>query len=216
MVLGAASSQKASLAGFPPVPLLANFCCSRTRQIEWRSPKAACEGNTAGRAHGPAPPPSRQLPCAFAGAQPRPPRAASHTSTGLHRKARPVQANDGSFPHHSGSSRKGSARAGLRQGLLLISSCFYSPWSLGVTVTSGRFTSFHTVPSLKLSDTRISGEVSPSALLQNCSPNSGLMPSSAWISRAQVHPAARNPWTGFILSLSPRVRLCSLGHLYQH
>lgn len=136
-------------------------------------------------------------------------------STGLHRKACPVQAKDGSFPHHSGSSRKGSAREGLRQGLLLISSCSYSPWSLGVTVTSGRFTSFHTVLSLKLSDTRISGEASPSALLQNCSPNSGPMPSSAWISRAQVHPAARNPWTGFILSLSPRVRLCSLGHLYQ-
>lgn len=57
---------------------------------------------------------------------------------------------------------------------------------------------------MEFSDTQISGETSPSALLQNCSPNTGPMPNSAWLSRAQFHIAARNP---FPVS---QVRLCSL------
>lgn len=69
----------------------------------------------------------------------------------------------------------------------------------------------------QLSDIQISGEASLFALLQNCFPNSSLMPNSAWISRVPKLIQLRLQILGCALTF-PHFRgsdLHSLGHLYQ-
>ena len=69
--------------------------------------------------------------------------------------------------------------------------------------------------SLSFSDTQISGEASISALLQNCSPNSSLMPSLD-LRSPQVHTATiLDSWMGLILSPFARVRPPFSSHLQQ-